>query len=200
MAKRKTTSGYNLRKTAIREPYDKVLIVCEGRTEINYFEGLIKDLKLSTVNIEILDIKQNTPDSLLREAKQLYQKAKRSGNPYDRVYCVFDKDGHSKYQKTRGDIEQIRKPKDVYHCAFSEPCFEFWLLLHYKKTDKPFTNFDEIRKDKDFKKHFPNYDKSKNNFNDLKARISTACQNAKDNQHTNVNELVEYLQNIKNRE
>jgi hypothetical protein len=26
MAKRKTTSGYNLRKTAIREPYDKVLI------------------------------------------------------------------------------------------------------------------------------------------------------------------------------
>jgi hypothetical protein len=44
--------------------------------------------------------------------------------------------------------------------------FEFWLLLHYKKTDKPFTNFDEIRKDKDFKKHFSNYDKSKNNFND----------------------------------
>lgn len=63
----------------------------------------------------------------------------------------------------------------MYHCVFSEPCFEFWLLLHYKKTDKPFTNFDEIRKDKDFKKHFPNYDKSKNNFNDLKDRISTAC-------------------------
>jgi hypothetical protein len=54
--------------------------------------------------LEILDIKQNTPDSLLREAKQLYQKAKRSGNPYDRVYCVFDKDGHSKYQETRGEI------------------------------------------------------------------------------------------------
>jgi hypothetical protein len=85
MAKRKTTSGYNLRKTAIREPYDKVLIVCEGGTEVNYFKGLIGDLKLSTVNIEILDIKQNTPDSLLREAKQLYQKAKRSGNPYDRA-------------------------------------------------------------------------------------------------------------------
>jgi hypothetical protein len=38
-------------------------------TEVNYFKGLIGDLKLSTVNIEILDIKQNTPDSLLREAK-----------------------------------------------------------------------------------------------------------------------------------
>jgi hypothetical protein len=45
------------------------LIVCEGGTEVNYFKGLIGDLKLSTVNIEILDIKQNTPDSLLREAK-----------------------------------------------------------------------------------------------------------------------------------
>jgi hypothetical protein len=63
-------------------------------SQVNYFKGLIGDLKLSTVNIEILDIKQNTPDSLLREAKQLYQKAKISGNPYDRVYCVFVKDGY----------------------------------------------------------------------------------------------------------
>jgi hypothetical protein len=38
---------------------------------------------------------------------------------------------------------------------------------HYKKTDKPFTNFDEIRKDKDFKKHFPNYDKLKNKNHDF---------------------------------
>jgi hypothetical protein len=55
------------------------------------------------------------------------------------------------------------------------------------------TNFDEIRKDKDFKKHFPNYDKSKNNFNDLKDRISTACQNAKNNQHTNYSQAHQIL-------
>jgi hypothetical protein len=90
------------------------LIVCEGGTEVNYFKGLIGDLKLSTVNIEILDIKQNTPDSLLREAKQLYQKAKRSGNPYDRVYCVFDKDLSSAFTNNQNLIIRLS------YCSFSE--------------------------------------------------------------------------------
>jgi hypothetical protein len=35
----KIKSGYNPRKTATIEPYDKVLIVCEGGTEVNYFKG-----------------------------------------------------------------------------------------------------------------------------------------------------------------
>ncbi|CAB5498162.1 hypothetical protein AZO1586I_293 [Bathymodiolus thermophilus thioautotrophic gill symbiont] len=198
MAKRKTKSGYNCRKNATRESYDRVLIVCEGKeTEINYFNKLIEDLKLSTVNIEILDIKQTTPDSLLRKAKELYEGSIGKGNPFDRVYCVFDKDGHTKYQETKNTIEQIKKPKGVYYYAFSEPCFEFWLLLHFTKTDRPFTNFDELRKDKYFKEYFPNYKKSEIIFNDLKAKIPTTCQNAKNNPHTNVNELVNYLQNIK---
>lgn len=200
MAKRKIKSGYSPRKTQTRELYDRVLIVCEGsKTEINYFNGLIKDLELSTANIEILDIKQTTPDSLLEEVKKLYNESKGKENPFDRVYCVFDKDGHSKYQETKNKIDQIKDPKDVYRHAFSEPCFEFWLLLHFRKTDKPFTNFKELSKHKHFKKSFPNYDKSKNIFNDLKDKIPTACKNAKNNRHTNVNKLVEYLQNIKKR-
>ncbi len=198
MAKRRPKPRYSPRKTDIRQPYDRVLIVCEGKkTEINYFNELIKDLKLSTVNIQILDIKQTTPDSLLREAKELCQKSKKEGNPYDRVYCVFDKDKHPKYQETKGTINQIKKPKGVYHYAFSEPCFEFWLLLHFIKTDKPFVNFDGLRKDGNFRKYFPNYKKSEIIFNDLKGKIPTACENAKNNPYTNVNELVEYLQKIK---
>lgn len=200
MAKRKIQSDYSLRKTQTRELYDRVLIVCEGsKTEINYFRELIKDLKLSTANIEILDIKQTTPDSLLRKVKKLYKNSQWQGNLFDKVYCVFDKDGHSKYQETKNKIDQIKKPKNVYYYAFSEPCFEFWLLLHFRKTDKPFTNFKELKKDKHFEEFFPNYEKSTNIFNDLKDKIPTACENAKDNRHTNVNELVECLQNIKKR-
>jgi hypothetical protein len=198
MAKRKIKFGYKREKILKRESYDRVLIVCEGsKTEINYFNELIKDLKLSTVNIEILDIKQTTPDSLLREAEKLYKNSKGERNLFDKVYCIFDKDKHPKYQETKNTIDQIKKPKDVYYYAFSEPCFEFWLLLHFTKTDRPFADFDELRKDRDFRKYFPNYKKSEIIFNDLKDKIPTACQNAKNNQHTNVNELVKYLQNIK---
>lgn len=71
MAKHKIKSGSSSRKIQTREPYDIVLIVCEGsKTEIEYFNGLIKDLKLNTVNVKILDIKQTTPDSLCKKVKE----------------------------------------------------------------------------------------------------------------------------------
>lgn len=198
MAQRKPKTKYNPRKIAIREAYDRVLIVCEGRkTEINYFNALIEDLKLNTVNIQVLDIRQTTPDSLFKKAKEFYKRSQKESNPFDRVYCVFDKDGHTKYKDTKNTIKNIKKPKNVYYYAFSEPCFEFWLLLHFKKTDKPFVSFDELSKDTDFRKYFPNYNKSEVIFNDLKSKVPIACKNAKNNLHTNVNELVEYLQNIK---
>jgi hypothetical protein len=171
MAKHKLKFGSNHRKILKRESYDRVLIVCEGsKTEINYFNELIKDLKLSTVNIKILDIKQTTPDSLLGKATELYEISEKEGNLFDRVYCVFDKDKHPKYQETKNRIDQRKKLKDMYY-AFSEPCFEFWLLLHFIKTDKPFADFDELRKDRDFRKYFPNYKKSEIIFNDLKDKV-----------------------------
>ncbi|MBA5248988.1 MAG: RloB domain-containing protein [Gammaproteobacteria bacterium] len=195
MAKRKPKPQYSPKRMNTRESYDRVLIVCEGsKTEINYFNGLIDHLKLSTVNIRILDIRQTTPDSLFRKAKELYQDAKRKGNSYDKVYCIFDKDSHARYKETKDNIEQTSN----FYVAFSEPCFEYWLLLHYENTTKPFTCFDQLRHDKLFKKNFSNYEKNEQNiFAILKEQLPTACQNAKDNPHTNVNELVEYLQKIK---
>lgn len=198
MAKHKIKSGFNKRKIATKNDCDVVLILTEGKnTEQIYFKELMQHLQLKTVHI--VDVKQTTPYSVFEEAKKRYNKSKKEGNPYDRVYCVFDKDKHPKYQDTKNTIDNFQKPKNIYYHGFSEPCFEFWLLLHYIKTDKPFINFDELRKDKEFKKYLPRYHKSKIDFNDFKDRIPTACRNAKNNPHTNINELVEYLQNIKNK-
>ena len=49
---RKIASLYRKRKS--REPYDVVLIVCEGaKTEPSYFTALKKELRLSSTNIHI---------------------------------------------------------------------------------------------------------------------------------------------------
>ncbi len=195
VVKRKVKTKYNRRKVASRESYDRVLIVCEGITEQYYFKGLIRQLKLSTANVEISNPKQNTPDSLLKEAKRLYRKSKYEKNIFDRVYCLFDKDRHPKYKETKGNIKQI---KNTYFAAYSEPCFEYFLLLHFIYTTKTFTKFDELRKDKDFKKYFPKYNKTdKGIFIKLQGKIGFACKNAKNNPHTNLDKLVQYLQKIK---
>ena len=41
------------RRSRQREPYDRVLIVCEGTTEKIYFDGLVFSLRLSSANILI---------------------------------------------------------------------------------------------------------------------------------------------------
>ncbi|MBE8190520.1 MAG: RloB domain-containing protein [Candidatus Thioglobus sp.] len=104
MAKRKAKSPDNHRKSAIRQDYEMVLIVCEGKTEQLYFQGLRDELKISTANIKVLNPKQNTPNSLLKEAKIIYEKSKKDSNPFDKVYCIFDKDKHPKYQQTKNSI------------------------------------------------------------------------------------------------
>ena len=68
-----------VRRGPKREPYDKVLIVCEGKkTEPNYLEML-------SANVEVVGF----PVAI----------RKKRGDPFDKVFCVFDKDQHTDYRK-----------------------------------------------------------------------------------------------------
>jgi hypothetical protein len=194
MTQRKAKNKYNPRRTAIREPYDRVLIVCEGsKTELNYFQELVKRLRLSSVNIKIIDTKQTTPDSLLNKAKELYKKSQQEGNKFDRAYIISDKDKHTRCADIKGNI------KPPFYFIYSEPCFEYFLLLHFKQTTKPFNSFTELNKSKDFKEFFPSYNKNDTTLiYDLINLVDTACHNSKNNSYTNVEELITYLRNIKN--
>ena len=127
------------RQRAKRRPYDRVLIVCEGaKTEPGYFEELKSILRLATANITICGKECNSdPLSIVNFALEKYHK----DNDYDRVYCIFDKYRHTTYQMALDKIEQCKNAKrrsiPVYP-ANSVPCFEFWLLLHFKYTSQYF--------------------------------------------------------------
>src|SRR5882757_6214240 len=77
-----------------REPYDLVLIVCEGtKTEPNYFMGLRNAYRLSSANIKILPADGATdPMSIIT-----FTQTEMKREPYDRAYCVFDRNGHQNY-------------------------------------------------------------------------------------------------------
>ena len=81
------------RRSPRREPYDRVLIVCEGeKTEPNYFRELCAHYRLSTANIEVTQGEGNDPVSVVQTAKRLQKSETRQGERYDRIYCVFDRD------------------------------------------------------------------------------------------------------------
>ena len=200
---RRTQVNSLTRRKYVREPYDKVLIVCEGeKTEPNYFKGLRNHLRLKTANVAIVG-EGATPGKIVERAKELEKREKERGDPYDKVFCVFDKDRHTDYQKALGQL----KSRKNYVAIPSVPAFEYWLLLHFRYTTSPYQDTAELLRD--LKKHLPAYEKNDAGiFGKLQDRLETAKKNAErsledrnqartDNPSTKVHILVESLQAIK---
>lgn len=199
------------RRRAKRSQYDMVLIVCEGaKTEPNYLRALINDLQLNTANIKVV---KNTAGSSPRTIVDFALKEYKQVKGYDRVYCVFDKDQHTNYDEALDVIKNAGMAKGHSILAItSVPCFEFWILLHFIYTTKPFAaGHGSICATviSDLKTHMPGYEKGDvDSYNATKDRLEAAITNAKkvakhcgdaatDMPSTKMHELVEYLQNLR---
>ena len=154
---------------------------------------------------------------MVNYAYQLYQDELSAGSgPFDRVYCVFDRDTHTTYQAALTKIASY-KPKGTFFPITSVPCFEYWLLLHFIYTTAPFmstsTNSAGATLLKQLQTYWPTYNKAAHGTfahtlqlknDDLsftkanaKRALSQSKQHHDDNPSTHVHELVDYLQNIK---
>ena len=121
-----------------RRLFARVLIVCEGKkTEPAYLSDLRDELKAPTVSFEIVGAGAD-PSAVVARAIEL---AKANDGDYDFVFCVFDRDMHARYADA---CERCRKFKRVGNAApkliaiTTNPCFEYWLLLHLKPTTRPY--------------------------------------------------------------
>ena len=198
------------RKKARIAPYDRVLIVCEGaKTEPNYFKEIRDAYRLSTANKEICGEECGSdPLSVVNYAIRKF----REDKDYDRVYCVLDRDKHATFDAAIDKLGQTRLGKDVVFKAItSEPCFEFWLLLHFGYTTRQFcapgnaSNCELVISELNNRKLIPGYKKGASNIFDLTKRmLSDAIKHAQQLQKhnhavgsshpaTNMHELVEYL-------
>ena len=201
------------RRRAKRAPYDVVLIVCEGgKTEPIYFTEMRMSLGLRNANIKICGQEcGSSPLNVVDFALKTYRKEKSFS--YDRVYCVFDRDQHSQYHAALDKIKRARLKKGGQIFAItSNPCFEYWLLLHYEYTTRCFvaTQKKSLCEQviSELTKHFINYEKGQNNiFAQTRFRVESAIKNAKllkqyhhtsgtNSPATNIHELVEYLHEL----
>jgi len=166
------------RKQNQKEPYDKILIVCEGsKTECIYFDLFRDHLKLATANVVIDPNSNSSPTSVVTYAIELAKNSK--DDPYDKVFCVIDRDKHQDFNDAitfiRGNHEisvSKTKNKTKIYGIVSNPCFEFWILLHFILTTKQF-GIGQLSPCQDLinnelKKYIPHYSKSdKDIFQDL---------------------------------
>lgn len=211
--KRKARQTTKLQRSkAKRSSYDVVLIVCEGaKTEPFYLKGIRDFFRLNNANIKICGKECGTdPLSIVNFAIETYKK-----DPiFDRVYCVFDRDRHVTFNTALEKVRLTRLPHGGKLFAVpSVPCFEYWLILHYKFTTKPYAATgcssvcDQVIRG--LKKHIGGYDKGNQDiFLITKDKLDTAIANSKsvkkfhetsgtDNPSTLMHELVEYLRELK---
>jgi hypothetical protein len=209
-SKRKNKTRASLaRKIGKRAPYDVVLIVCEGtQTESNYLKALCKELRLSSANVEVIGCGAD-PLTIVEVALSTFKKKNKD---YDRIYCVFDKDQHTTYEASLNRIKTLKNKNIPIYEITSVPCFEYWILLHFIETTRPYKSMGKKSSGdlllSDVKNHIKDYHKGYNEiFAITKGKINIASQRAKeiclqqeknctDNPSTKMHELIEYLQRL----
>jgi hypothetical protein len=157
------------RRAAVRQPIDRLLIVCEGsKTEPNYLDEIRQELRLSTAHVQVRPSGFGTdPLSVVDYAEHLFRHGDRAAGiearEFDAVFLVFDRDDHESYHEALAKVAHLnrRLPNDEkspvpFEHAVSVPCFELWLLLHFEDVHAPIHR-DEVYER--LKTHHPGYDK-----------------------------------------
>jgi hypothetical protein len=119
--KRKNSYQYD----TIRTAHKTILIVCEGQTEEYYFSKF----PVISLSVKCVNLQGQSKMSLVKATQDIL---KEEGFTFDEVWCVFDMDVNTNRDFTLFD-KSIAKAKSLgYNVAYSNDCFELWLLLHYK--------------------------------------------------------------------
>ena len=95
---------------------------------------------------------------------------------YNEVWVVFDLEGiHDERRELAARAQKLPGARGICF-AESDPCFEYWLLLHEIYTTAPFENSDAVVRE--LKKHWPGYAKGAMPSIEFIEKLPTAILNA----------------------
>lgn len=125
------------RQIGQRQPRRRFLIVCEGeKTEPNYFRAFPVEADVKIVGAG------RGPKGVLSEAQTHARRAKQDGEPYDEIWCVFDRDDTNEDDFNRF----VYEASQLGGVAYSNEAFELWYCLHFDFIDTRLTRQDYIQK------------------------------------------------------
>ncbi len=180
-----------MRKTKSIQPKgkQKFALVVDGACEFWYIHMLKRNEK--SINV---DLRPEIPQK--KKLADQFKKVVELSADYDKVFWIIDFDviKAETLKAKKGTKPALQEFKE--HCneinnrfenvvvIINNPCFEYWILLHFETTSKYYETCDGVTKQ--LKKRLPEYEKSQVFYtkqdNDiylrLKSRLSTAITNA----------------------
>jgi RloB-like protein len=119
-----------------RKPFiaerQRFILICEGeKTEIAYFNALKAQYRGAQISIEY-DAPAGVPITIMDKVKARMGELRQEqrSNPSakaDTVWAVFDRDKHLNVTDAIAGCKGAGA-----HVAYSNPCFEVWLILHHE--------------------------------------------------------------------
>jgi RloB-like protein len=138
------------RRAPHEEPRKRVYLFCEGAvTERLYFEALGR---LYRKNVKVILSEKSGRDPLTLVQFAIVQGTRDSNDMNDEYWAVFDRDDHLSF-----DDAFERAKKGNIRIAFSNPCFELWILLHFQAQT---ANLSRTEATKRLKNHMHDYVKA----------------------------------------
>lgn len=163
-----------------------ILIVTEGsQTEPKYFEHY----RSRQTNIDIRVVGSRTKGGetdylgLIRKAMEYQNKNQISASNGDAVWVVADGDvNYNNPDPVAAKDNLLSKARNLadakgIHIAISNPCFEFWYLLHFQYTTKFFKDYPAVKTA--LNAYLPDYEKAGDVYAQLSEHTTDAIQNAK---------------------
>lgn len=150
-------------------------IFCEGeKTEPNYLTGYIEGKFPGTKLAPVRETSKNTPVQLVEEAIK-----EKNNNPSgDLFWVVFDREAENKYTDALHAEARNKAKAAGIEIAFSNICFEVWILLHFQVNVAAYPSYAELWRRSNLKDHIKGYDKAKKRIFS-EEEISAARKNAK---------------------
>lgn len=127
------------RKAGAAAEVETIAGVCEGeKTEDICFTGIRKEYRLATARLRVVGLGAD-PLRLVEEAESFRQR-------YDHVWAVFDVEAPGPHAVPHARLRQAiaRAERVGVRCAISHPCFELWLLLHFRQ-QTAYVNNEAVR-------------------------------------------------------
>jgi hypothetical protein len=134
-------------------------VVCEGAlTEKEYFERLRQETRNPLLVVKVVGDGES-PKTVVEHAVRLKTEAAQEARAardenllYDEVWCVFDRDEHPRIPEAMQQAGDNR-----IYVAFSNPCFELWLLLHFQEQRAALSRGQAAKL---LRRHIPRYEKA----------------------------------------
>lgn len=205
--------GEELKGKRTKEKPCKIYIFTEGNTEEIYLKHYANKKK----GIEVISVDPKHTDAvgIVKYAKQFIDDNDVDVELGDKCYCVFDSD-----PKSNPNINEAFHLIDGYkhkglECIFSNPSFEIWFILHYRKAPYGKSAADVKKMIKELiKKDVPEYKETTDIFDLLLDKQDKALQEAimlaksqaqvhknvlshECNPYTNIFQFISYIRTIK---